>query len=524
MIGKTMTDFNLMYAADFYKVSHKAQYPANVTKVHSVLVARGANYNDNISKEEFQWFGYSLFIDKLQTWAEDFFNLDGRQVDDDLVVYKKFLDTRLGGDNDVSHWKDLWVLNELPITICAVPEKTIAEFQTPLLTIENTDDRFAWLPAFIETSMLSNIWGVTTAANRAWHIRKSIEAKMVGYSEEELAAIDFMGHDFSYRGLMGDEAAAMVGCGHLANFKGSDTIPAIRKMEQVYGEITGFSVPATEHSVMCAGGQATEEETYSRILDIYPSGIVSIVSDTWDYFKVLTETLPSIKDRIMAREGKVVIRPDSGDPVEIICGAEIKDYSGYDFASALLVIKDIARDNALDNTDHGEHGVDSEIVLFSWHGYYFKAEVNFEWNRFDKQYYFLDEASVVSHGKVTLTDAEMGSLRILDEVFGHTLDSAGLKVLDSHIGLIYGDGMNQERIITMLDTMVERGYSPLNLVFGIGAYTYQLTTRDELGFAFKATAVEIDGEWVNIQKDPKTDQSKKSLTGRFVGGDLKKVF
>jgi nicotinamide phosphoribosyltransferase len=440
-----------MYAADFYKVSHKAQYPDNVTKVHSVLVARGANYNDNISKEEFQWFGYSLFIDKLQTWAEDFLNLNGQQVDDDLVVYKKFLDTRLGGDNDVSHWKGLWMLGKIPITICAVPEKTIAKFQTPLLTIENTDDRFAWLPAFIETSMLANVWGVTTAANRAWHIRKSIEAKMVGYSEEELAAIDFMGHDFSYRGLMGDEAAAMVGCGHLANFKGSDTIPAIRKMEQVYGEITGFSVPATEHSVMCAGGQATEEETYSRILDIYPSGIVSIVSDTWDYFKVLTETLPSMKYRIMAREGKVVIRPDSGDPVEIICGV----------------------------------------------------------------------AYIPNHKP---TDAEKGSLRILDEVFGHTLDSAGLKVLDSHIGLIYGDGMNQERIITMLDTMVERGYSPLNLVFGIGAYTYQLTTRDELGFAFKATAVEIDGEWVNIQKDPKTDQSKKSLTGRFVGGDLKKVF
>jgi nicotinamide phosphoribosyltransferase len=438
-----------MYAADFYKVSHKAQYPDNVTKVHSVLVARGANYNDNISKEEFQWFGYSLFINKLETWAKDFFATPYRHiVDVDLKEYKQFLDTRLGGDNDVSHWAELHSVGHLPITICATPEKTIAKFQTPLLTIENTDDRFAWLPAFIETSMLANVWGVTTAANRAWHIRKSIEAKMVGYSEEELAAIDFMGHDFSYRGLMGDEAAAMVGCGHLANFKGSDTIPAIRKMEQVYGEITGFSVPATEHSVMCAGGQATEEETYSRILDIYPSGIVSIVSDTWDYFKVLTETLPSMKDRIMSREGKVVIRPDSGDPVGIICGVAYRP----------------------------------------------------------------------------TTPAEKGSLRILDEVFGHTLDSAGLKVLDSHIGLIYGDGMNQERIITMLDTMIERGYSPLNLVFGIGAYTYQLTTRDELGFAFKATAVEIDGEWVNIQKDPKTDQSKKSLTGRFVGGDLKEVF
>jgi nicotinamide phosphoribosyltransferase len=347
---------------------------------------------------------------------------------------------------------------------------------------------------------------------------------MVGYSEEELAAIDFMAHDFSYRGLMGDEAAAMVGCGHLANFKGSDTIPAIRKMEQVYGEITGFSVPATEHSVMCAGGQATEEETYSRILDIYPSGIVSIVSDTWDYFKVLTETLPSMKERIMAREGKVVIRPDSGDPVEIICGAEIKDYSQFEFDVALQCVENNTYSEIQNKTPHGEPGETEEFVTFKWGEFYYNVEVRLSWNRHDKQYYYLDGSSVEVIGQVQLTDAEKGSLRILDEVFGHTLDSAGLKVLDSHIGLIYGDGMNQERIITMLDTMVERGYSPLNLVFGIGAYTYQLTTRDELGFAFKATAVEIDGKWVNIQKDPKTDQSKKSLTGRFVGGDLKEVF
>jgi len=451
-----MFKYDLMYAADFYKVSHKAQYPENVTKVHSVLVARGASYNPHISTTEFQWFGYSLFINKLSKWSEEFFALGLSEVKELIADYENFLDVRLGGENDVRHWLDLWSLGKLPVTICAVPEKTISLFQTPLLTIENTDPRFAWLPAFIETSMLSNVWGVTTAANRSWHIRKSIEDKMVGYSEAELAAIDFMGHDFSYRGLMGDEAAMMVGCGHLANFKGSDTIPAIRAMEEVYGEVTGFSVPATEHSVMCAGGEATEEETYSRILDTYPSGIVSIVSDTWDYFKVLTETLPSMKNRIMAREGKVVIRPDSGDPVDIICGTSI----------------------------------------------------------------FKDKGSVNYY---ELTNEQKGSLRILDEVFGHTLDSAGLKVLDSHIGLIYGDGMNQERIKIMLDTMIACGYSPLNLVFGIGAFTYQLTTRDELGFAFKATAIEVDGEWVNIQKDPKTDQSKKSLTGRFVGGNLKEV-
>jgi nicotinamide phosphoribosyltransferase len=265
---------------------------------------------------------------------------------------------------------------------------------------------------------------------------------------------------------MGDEAVTLAGCGHLSQFKGSDSLPAARMMQEVYDEVTGFSVPATEHSVMCAGGEENELETYERILDTYPTGIVSIVSDTWDYFDVLRNTLNTLKPRIMERDGKVVIRPDSGDPVKIICGNDKADGDEY-----------------------------------------------------------------------------LGSLEVLGEVFGYTEDSTGLKLLDPHIGLIYGDGMNQEIIFKMLSTMVSKGWSPLNIVFGIGAYTYQYMTRDELGFAFKGTAVKRDGEWIDIQKNPKTDSHKKSLTGwidiqknpktdshkksltgRFVGGDLERIY
>lgn len=519
------TNYNLMYQADFYKVSHKAQYPTNVTKVHSVLVARGANYNDHISKDEFQWFGLKLYLKKLQNFEEWFFSLDNEDLIEVLNDYVNFLDTRLGGANDVSHWKSLWELGSLPLEIYAQPERTIQKFQTPLLTVENTDDNFAWLTSFIETTMLSNVWPSTTAANRSWHIRKSIEEYFEGYTDDEKAAIDFMGHDFSYRGLMGDEAATLAGCGHLANFKGSDTIPAIKAMEDVYGEITGFSVPATEHSVMCAGGQENEEETYSRILDTYPEGIVSIVSDTWDYFGVLTETLPKMKDRIMARDGKVVIRPDSGDPVKIICGEEITDYSHLtSIEEAAAWASDNERDRVQDETEHGERGEEESSVIFKYCDEYYQINLDYFWNRYDKQYYYLDETTVSEPAPVKPTNEQLGSLRLLDQTFGHTLDSKGLKVLDSHIGLIYGDGMNQEKIKTMLSTMVAAGYSPLNIVFGIGAFTYQFMTRDELGFAFKATAVEIDGEWVSIMKDPKTDNKKKSLTGRFTGGTLEKVF
>jgi nicotinamide phosphoribosyltransferase len=511
--------YNLMYAADFYKVSHKAQYPEEVSTVHSVLVARGASYNDQISKDRFFWFGHSLFLRKLTDFENWFMNLDLRTLREHLDTYKNFLDARLGGSNSVDHWLSLWGLQELPLVIHAQPERTWQEFQKPLIVVENTDPEFAWLTGFIETSMLSNLWPVTTAANRAKHIRESIEAYMKGYTEEELAAVDFMGHDFSYRGMPGDEAATLTGCGHLSVFKGSDTIPAILAMEEVYGEITGFSVPATEHSVMCAGGQETEAETYERILDIYPSGIVSIVSDTWDYFKVLTETLPDLKDRIMARDGKVVIRPDSGDPVDIVCGVQLTDftkqYEGYD--GDLDVVLDEIADILCGRDVWGES---RGVAYFTFRGVTYAVEMNRSFGYEGDYVYEPGEPWVVEE----FTPEEKGTLELLDETFGHTLDSAGLKVLDSHIGIIYGDGMNQLRIKQMLERMVAKGYSPLNIVFGIGAYTYQFTTRDELGFAFKATAVEKAGVWEAIQKNPVTDPGKKSLAGVQDTSEMELVF
>src|SRR5690606_3285764 len=138
--------------------------------------------------------------------------------------------------------------------------------------------------------------------------------------------VDWQGHDFSMRGMAGLEAAELSGAGHLLSFTGTDTIPAIDFMEKYYNansdnELIGGSVAATEHSVMSMGQNNAEQDTFERLItEVYPSGIVSIVSDTWDLWKVLTEYLPNLKDKVMARDGKVVIRPDSGDPVDIICG------------------------------------------------------------------------------------------------------------------------------------------------------------------------------------------------------------
>jgi len=138
--------------------------------------------------------------------------------------------------------------------------------------------------------------------------------------------VDFQGHDFSMRGMAGLEAAMLSAAGHLLSFKGTDTIPVLDFIEQYYSgneadTLLGTSVAATEHSVMSMGTDTGELETFKRLItEVYPNGIVSIVSDTWDLWKVLTEYLPQLKKEVLARDGKVVIRPDSGDPVDIICG------------------------------------------------------------------------------------------------------------------------------------------------------------------------------------------------------------
>jgi nicotinamide phosphoribosyltransferase len=229
----------------------------------------------------------------------------------------------------------------------------------------------------------------------------------------------------------------------LLSFTGTDTIPAINALEQYYNanaevELIGGSVAATEHSVMCSGSKDGELETFKRLVtEVYPTGIVSIVSDTWDLWKVCTEYLPALKETIMNRNGKVVIRPDSGDPVKIICG-------------------------------------DAE-------------------------------------GK---TEAERkGVVELLWDVFGGTITDKGFKLLDPHIGAIYGDSINIERATLICEGLKEKGFAT-QVVFGIGSYTYQYNTRDTFGTAMKATYVVIDGEGREIFKNPVTDDgTKKSATG-----------
>jgi nicotinamide phosphoribosyltransferase len=429
---------------DGYKVGHVFQYPKDTEFVYSNLTPRKSRTE---SDDSVVFFGLQYFIQEylIRQFNENFFAKPEGEV---MAAYERRIDNYLGkGAISYDHIRELHRYGRMPIRIKALKEGTPVPHGVPMLTLSNTDPRFFWVTNMLETILSAVLWKACTSATSARKFRASFEKyNRLTVADKPNPFIDWQGHDFSFRGMSGLEDACLSGAAHLLSFAGTDTIPAIDFLETYYGadatkELIGGSVSATEHSVMCMGLEDSEQETFRRLVeDVYPSGIVSIVSDTWDFWNVLTTILPAIKDKIMARDGKVVIRPDSGDPVKIING-------------------------------------DAQAPVGS------------------PEY--------------------KGAIRLLDEVFGSTQTEQGYKLLDSHIGLIYGDSITPERQEAILSGLMVNGYCSENVVLGIGSYNYQYVTRDTHGFAIKATfgTTTSRGDTA-IYKDPKTDDgTKRSARG-----------
>lgn len=306
-----------LHLSDFYKVSHADQYPKDTEVIYSNLTARSSRI-DGISEVIF--FGLQYFIkeylqNQFQTY---FFGLHDQLFDKLLRNYKNRLDCALGGDHDVSRWRDLKNLGYLPLEIKALPEGAMVPLRVPLLTVRNTRSEFFWLGQWVETLLSNVIWKPITTATIAYQYRKLFD----DYAKETSDIPEFtswQGHDFSFRGMSSVDDAAAGGAGHLLSFTGTDTIHSIDFLERYYvadasQEVIGQSVPATEHSVMTVFGEDGEFEMFRRLItEVYPSGIISIVSDSYNLWRVLTEYLPSLKEEINNRDGKVVIRPDCYD-------------------------------------------------------------------------------------------------------------------------------------------------------------------------------------------------------------------
>lgn len=313
---------NPLLLTDGYKVDHRRQYPEGTSLVYSNWTPRKSRME---GVEEVVFFGLQYFIKKyiLEDFETHFFQQDKQKV---VEEYQRRINNYLG-ENQVGtkHIEDLHDLGYIPMVIKALPEGASVPMKVPMFTMYNTKPEFFWLTNYFETLVSAVVWMPCTSATIAKEYRKVLD-KFAAETSSIPEFVDWQGHDFSMRGMAGIEAAVISASGHLLSFTGTDTIPAIELLEKYYNansdkELIGGSVAATEHSVMCMGTLEDEIGTFKRLIcEVYPNGIVSIVSDTWDLWKVLTEYMPQLKNEVLARNGKVVIRPDSGDPIKIICG------------------------------------------------------------------------------------------------------------------------------------------------------------------------------------------------------------
>lgn len=437
-----------MLLCDGYKLGHKEFEVEGTNYKYATFTPRSNKYFPRTDKVLV--FGIQVMIKKwlIEYFNDEFFNKD---IDELVDSYVEIVKAYLGEDEvRIDHIIELHSLGYLPIKIKALKEGTLSPFKVPVLTIENTHPNFAWLPTYLETLISTEIWQPITSATIANEYRKLAD-KYALETTGSIDGVDWQIHDFSMRGMSSVDTATTSAMAHLIPNRGTDTLAGIQGLVKYYNadiknELIGGSIYATEHSIMSqltpADGNRDEYNAYKHIITkVRPNGIVAVVSDTYDFWKVVTETLPSLRKEIMKRDGKLVIRPDSGDPVEIICG------TSYQIGSKFAETK--------------------------------------------------------------------GLIENLWDTFGGTVNDKGFKVLDPHIGAIYGEAITLDRAEEIFDRLKAKGFASTNIVFGIGSYTYNTVSRDTLGQAMKATYSEINNEPVMMFKDPKTDDgTKRSQRGK----------
>lgn len=456
---------NTLFYSDGYKVGHKKMLAKGTTKLYGTWIPRSLKHAPKDIKKIVS-FGQQLAIKWLNDeFEENFFKLS----ENEALQFGKDMTMYLMQPYNAEHFRALYKLGYLPIKVKSLPEGIETLPNIPHMTFINTVDGFAWLTLYLETIISSLSWKASTSATIALQYRRNVTEWVMKTDPENAWLIDYLCHDFSARGL---DPYTMLssGLGHATSHRGSDTLIVIPGARYFYNELEDEvcinSVNASEHSVSTTKiFTVGEKQMIIDWLKEFPTGILSIVADTFDLWKLLTEYLtdPEVKKLILARDGKLVIRPDSGDPVDIICGA-----------FGTIMYKD----------------GDKNKPVSVYRG---KRQIE------------------VSYG----SPEHKGVIELLWDIFGGTINEQGYKVLDSHVGAIYGDSINLERQIAIYTRLADKGFASTNIVLGVGSFTYQFNTRDTFGFAAKGAWFEAENKGYNIYKDPITDDgTKKSLKGR----------
>ncbi len=406
---------NLLLNTDSYKASHWLQYPPGTDATFFYVESRGGLHDRTV------FFGLQALL--KQYLSRPITHADVDQARDLFAAH--------GEPFNEAGWR--YIVDQhgglMPLRIRAVPEGTVVPVHNALMTIESTDPQAFWVPSYLET-MLLRIWYPVTVATVSWHARQTIRSFLEQTSDDPEGQLPFKLHDFGSRGVSSLESAAIGGAAHLVNFLGTDTVSALLYAQAFYHEpMAGYSIPAAEHSTITSWGRENEVAAYRNMLRQFakPGAIVAVVSDSYDIYHAIREHWgTALREEVIASGATLVIRPDSGDPVEVV------------------------------------------------------AE----------------------------------SLRLLDEAFGHTVNGKGYKVLN-HVRVIQGDGINPSTIRAILQRITDAGYAADNVAFGMGGALLQRVDRDTQKFALKCSAARVNGEWIDVYKDPVTDAGKQSKRGRL---------
>jgi nicotinamide phosphoribosyltransferase len=407
---------NFILSTDYYKHTHHLQYPKNTKKVFSYVESRGGKFDSTLV------FGLQMFLKKY---------LEGVVVEQWMIEEAdEFLKKGFGFNYfNRKGWQRIVDIHggKIPVKISSVDEGSVIPVKNAILTIENTDEELPWITNFVETMLLRAIWYPTTVATLSYNIKKLINEYCVATGCE---LSPFHLNDFGARGVSSKESAEIAGCAHLVNFLGTDTIEGVIAAKRYYNaDVCGYSVMASEHSTTTIYGKENEDKAYETFINNCPtSAILSLVIDSYDTENAVSNILGTqLKEKILNRTGKLVCRPDSGDPVEMSL----------------------------------------KVVSILW----------------DK--------------------------------FGGTVNDKGFKLLNPKVGCIYGDGININTIKDILDNLKEHGFAASNIVFGCGGGLLQAVDRDTMKFALKCSAANVNGEWIDVYKEPKTDSGKNSKRGRL---------
>lgn len=297
---------NLILNTDSYKVSMFKQYPAGTTGVYSYIESRGGKYDETV------FFGLQSFIKEYL--LEPITQADIDIADEILTAH--------GEPFNREGWEYILRAHRgfLPLVIRAVPEGTMVPVKNVLATIENTDPKAFWLTTWLETALLRAVWYGTTVATQSKYIKNLI----THYLEKsgDPSTIGFKLHDFGSRGVSSMESAGLGTAAHLVNFMGTDTLTGILYAREYYNAgIAGFSIPAAEHSTITSWGRAGEVKAYSNMVTQFgkPGAILAVVSDSYDIYEACRMwSTGDLKQQVIDSGATVVIRPDSGDPVEVL--------------------------------------------------------------------------------------------------------------------------------------------------------------------------------------------------------------